>query len=136
MSPEAWWEWGRWKGSPRGLLSVQFSSRLLHILCASDSQSFLKCTQLQLLSLHIPALISISLSCLIETVLQFPMNILRHKVYPLTPHTDSTMQLLNSGSTKASCFRFHSEETRQIPSGQTLIHLGLEDSLFQWSSSF
>lgn len=134
MSSEACWEWGRWTGTQRGLLSVRFSSQLLHILCASDLQSFLKRTQPQLLSLSIPTFISISLSCLIETVLRFTHT---EPFIKNASYKKSTMQLLNLGSTKASSFRFHLWENR-VPKGPTLIHLSLEDSLFkaQWSSSF
>lgn len=104
MSSEACWEWGRWTGTQRGLLSVRFSSQLLHILCASDLQSFLKRTQPQLLSLSIPTFISISLSCLIETVLRFTHT---EPFIKNASYKKSTMQLLNLGSTKASSFRFH-----------------------------
>lgn len=99
-----------------------------------DLQSFLKRTQPQLLSLSIPTFISISLSCLIETVLRFTHT---EPFIKNASYKKSTMQLLNLGSTKASSFRFHLWENR-VPKGPTLIHLSLEDSLFkaQWSSSF
>lgn len=63
------------EGGEQGLREACYQSdshlSFLHILCASDLQSFLKRTQPQLLSLSIPTFISISLSCLIETVLRF-----------------------------------------------------------------
>lgn len=69
-----------------------------------DLQSFLKRTQPQLLSLSIPTFISISLSCLIETVLRFTHT---EPFIKNASYKKSTMQLLNLGSTKASSFRFH-----------------------------